>query len=129
VSTGTTRSAIQSVLGQLGNFARLHFAYEESSMRNHLYPRLEEHAAEHSQFMSDLMDLEGKSHRVKVSRESIFFIENRLLEHCMGSDREYASWLAKAGERPTVFNDVTQKRRKAISCFTTQGDQSDSVTL
>ncbi len=99
VSRGTTRSAIQPVLGQLANFARLHFAYEESSMRNHRYPGLEKHAEFHGQFMSDLRDLEEQSRRAGVSRETILFIQDRLLEHSMTSDREYASWLAEAGER------------------------------
>jgi len=68
-------------------------------MRDHQYPGLAKHAEEHLQIMSYLTDWQKRFHAVDVSRQSIFFIENRLLEHCMSSDRQYGFWLAKSGER------------------------------
>jgi hemerythrin len=95
LASGTTRSTIQSVLGQLVDFARLHFACEERSMRDHQYPGLEKHL----QFMGNLRDLQQRLRRGAVSNAAIFFIENRLLEHILTSVSEYGSWLAEAGKR------------------------------
>ena len=99
VSKKTPRSAIQPLLGQVVHFAQLHFDCEESAMRNYQYPGLEKHAEEHLQFMSNLRDLQERLQGDDVANEAIFFIENRLLEHSMGSDRQYGSWLTEAGER------------------------------
>ena len=99
VSKRTTVSAIQAVLGQLENFARLHFAYEESSMRNYRYPGSEEHAEEHLQFMAALKDLQQESQLADTAHQLIILIENRLREHIMHSDRQFASWLGVAEER------------------------------
>jgi len=99
VSKRAACSTIQPVLGQLENFARLHFAYEESSMRSCRYPGLAEHAEEHLRCMSDLNDLLEASHLAEVSERLIVPIENRLLEHIMNSDRQFASWLGVTGER------------------------------
>ena len=75
-------------------------------MRNYQYPGLAEHAEEHGQIMSYLTDWQENSQRVDVSKQSIFFIENRLLEHAIGSDRQYGSWLAKGerGQRSSVLD-------------------------
>jgi hemerythrin-like metal-binding protein len=97
LSKGDTRSTLQSFLRQLINFARMHFACEESG--DHRYPGLEQHAEEHSQFMGNLRDLQERLQRADLAKEAIFFIENRLLEHSLSSDREFASWLAEAGAR------------------------------
>ncbi|MBI4290341.1 MAG: hemerythrin family protein [Betaproteobacteria bacterium] len=99
LTEGAARSTLQSVLEQLVNFARMHFADEETSMRNHRYPGLEKHAEEHLQFMGNLRDLQERLQRADVAKEAIFFVENRLLEHTLSSDREFASWLADAGAR------------------------------
>lgn len=98
VSKNTPRSAIQPILGQVVQFARQHSAHEERSMLNHQYPGLAKHTEEHCQIMSYLMDWQERSLWFDVSLQSIFFIENRLLEHTMSSDRQYGYWLAK-GER------------------------------
>lgn len=99
VSKRTACSAIQSVLGQLENFARLHFAYEESSMRSCRYPGLAEHAEEHLRFMSDLKELQEASRLADMSEQLITPIKNRLLEHTMNSDRQFTSWLGVTGGR------------------------------
>lgn len=68
-------------------------------MRNYRYPGSEQHAEEHLQFMAELKDLQEASHLADTADQLVILIENRLLEHIMRSDRQFASWLGVADER------------------------------
>lgn len=90
-------SAVHSALGRLVDFARIHFAVEESLMRIHDYPGLEKHIEEHRQFSSGLKALQEKSLKADVSQEMAAFIQKELYEHIMTSDKHYAAFLPRAG--------------------------------
>lgn len=90
-------SVVHLALVQLSDYARIHFAVEESLMRIHGYPELERHAREHLQFADQLRKLQDRSLRVDVSGEMIGFIQEWLHDHIMTSDKHYAAYLPKAG--------------------------------
>jgi hemerythrin len=83
-------SAVHSAFIRLEEFARIHFAVEESLMRIHDYPGLEEHIHEHWQFSDNLKRLKEKSLTADVSQEMIAFIRAWLDQHVITSDKRYA---------------------------------------
>ena len=83
-------SAVHSAFIRLAEFARIHFAVEESLMRIHDYPGLEEHIHEHWQFSDGLKTLKEKSLTADVSQEMIAFIRAWLDQHVITSDKRYA---------------------------------------
>ncbi len=103
VGTQARWSAVHASLGRLADFARVHFAVEESLMRILEYPEQEKHAEQHRQFSYELMALQEKSLKADVSGEMITFLGKWLHDHILSSDRHYAEYLAA----------VTQERRAA----------------
>ena len=83
-------SAVHSALGRLDDFAQIHFAVEESLMRIHDYPGLEEHIHEHWQFSDELTRLKEKALTADVSQEMIAFLRAWLDGHVIASDKLYA---------------------------------------
>jgi hemerythrin len=88
--------AVDLALVRLQDYVRIHFAVEESLMRIHRYPELQQHVREHLQFADELKKLQEKSLRVDISRETTAFLEAWLHEHIMTSDKHYAEYLPKA---------------------------------
>lgn len=89
------RSAVHSALGRLAEFARTHFAVEESLMRIHDYPGLEEHINEHWQFSEALNRLQVQALTADVSQEMVAFIRAWLDRHVITSDKLYTSHFLK----------------------------------
>ena len=98
VGTQARWSAVHASLGRLSDFARVHFAVEESLMRILEYPEQEKHAEQHRQFSYELMALQEKSLKADVSREMVSFLSKWLHEHIVTSDRHYAEYLAAVNE-------------------------------
>lgn len=82
-------SAVHSALDRLADFARIHFAVEESLMRIHDYPGLDEHIHEHWRFSDELKRLQEKALTADVSQEMIAFLGVWLDEHVITRDRLY----------------------------------------
>lgn len=82
--------AVHSALIRAADFARIHFAVEESLMRIHAYPRLSEHVIEHRRFSEHLEQLQHKALTADVSEEMIAFIREWLEQHVPLHDKPYA---------------------------------------
>jgi hemerythrin len=83
--------AVHSALVRAADFARIHFAVEESLMRIHAYPALERHIVEHRKFSDVLESLQTRSLSADVSEEMIPFLRGWLEEHVPMHDQPYAS--------------------------------------
>ncbi len=83
--------AVHSTLIRAADFARIHFAVEESLMRIHAYPGLEEHIVAHRRFSEHLVELQQKALTVDVSEEMINFIRGWLELHVPTHDKSYAA--------------------------------------
>ena len=94
VSAQTPWSAVHASFDRLADFARIHFAVEESVMRILQYPRLDGHAEQHRQFSYDLMALQEKSLKNHVSQDMIAFLGKWWQDHILASDKLYASYFA-----------------------------------
>jgi len=83
--------AVHSALVRAADFARIHFAVEESLMRIHAYPALERHIVEHRKFSDVLESLQTRSLSADVSEEMIPFLRGWLEEHVPMHDKPYAA--------------------------------------
>lgn len=95
--------AVHSALIRAADFARIHFAVEESLMRIHAFPGLEAHIAAHRQFSGHLEELQRRSLTTDVSEEMIAFIRGWLEQHVPTLDKQYAQhFLTQPGARRTA---------------------------
>ena len=88
----TTESAtISDLLGDLTKYAEEHFATEEELMRQHGYPHLEEHIAQHRALRKTTVDfcmatLNGAD---DVPETMLRYLSDWLAEHILKSDMEF----------------------------------------
>lgn len=78
---------------RLKNLVREHFSAEERLMAAAGYPRLEEHMAEHAEFLVKLQELQRKSIEQAVSMEAVIFLENWFSNHMADADMAYVPYL------------------------------------
>jgi hemerythrin len=95
------REVIERTLSFLMSYVRYHFASEESHMLRLRYPRLEEHRAEHRDYLRRLEALrshfegEGDSPAVSMAVDSL--LGAWLLDHIGRTDRDFAEHARTAG--------------------------------
>jgi hemerythrin-like metal-binding protein len=99
MSRGKGMSALESVLDRLLDYSRSHFKSEEDLMREHGYPELEEHAADHQKLLE-----RAESYRDKLSNggrmmsvEVAEFLVEWLRTHTREMDQRYAEFFAEKG--------------------------------
>lgn len=80
-------------LTRLHSYVREHFAEEEELMRQHHYPRLPEHLAEHQMFRDKVRELATKALTSDISHEIISLLRDWLLRHIGHSDMDYVTHL------------------------------------
>ena len=88
-------SAVHGALGRLANLAKTHFSVEESVMRIHDYPLLEEHADQHRQFYADLIRLQERSLTTDLSPKRVEFLQQWWDAHFQEYDKSYALHVLK----------------------------------
>lgn len=85
------------VMNALGGYIDYHFAHEEALMKAWGYPELEAHSAKHVEFVAEVKRLQVMAHDGDVHKTAIrvrAFVLDWLLGHILGSDREYAGFIA-----------------------------------
>ena len=90
------RQSVDSALMRLGDLARVHFAVEESLMRIHDYPHLEEHADDHKQFSDHLRALQEPFVTTDVFRDRIEFLHQWWDMHVQKHDKSCALHFLKS---------------------------------
>ncbi|QJB57102.1 bacteriohemerythrin [Pseudodesulfovibrio sp. zrk46] len=92
-------SVIQRIVAGLKDYVVTHFAYEEKLFALHRYPETEEHKAIHTQFVEKVGDFELalQSGKAVVSIEVMNFLKDWLVEHIMGTDKQYVAFFKKRG--------------------------------
>lgn len=92
---------VGAILDYLVIYVDIHFADEERLMQLSGYPELETHRDEHRLFTAQLDGLSAAFHRgeAKVDQKLMEFLKAWLINHIMGTDRDYApilkAWRAK----------------------------------
>lgn len=80
-------------LTRLTHQFRNYFNAEEQLMKNHAYPALDEHVAEHCEFRLHLQELARKSVSQDVSTETLTFLKEWLSNHIKLHDMKYVPYI------------------------------------
>ncbi|HVP64494.1 MAG TPA: bacteriohemerythrin [candidate division Zixibacteria bacterium] len=99
LSAGQGAAVTHSALQKLLQYAQTHFAAEETLMREHHFPGLEQHKLEHEKFVKDVLRFieEFKSKKPNVPASLLSFLEHWLKHHIMVTDKAYSSYLNERG--------------------------------
>ena len=84
---------VQQTLNDLGYWARIHFAVEESLMRLARFDEIESHIEMHADFTKKIARLKKQSLRKDIARDTSRFLNDWLRHHIDIEDRKYADHL------------------------------------
>lgn len=87
--------AIGSAIGRLASFTVAHFSFEETLMRIHEYPGMDDHVQSHRQFVSQLKEIQEQATAGASPEEIVRFLQTWLEKHFLADDRIYASSLSE----------------------------------
>lgn len=89
--TTTKSEAISDLLSDMTNYAIEHFATEEELLRQHNYPHLEEHVAQHRAFRKQIVDfcMATMSNVATVPETMLHYLRDWFVEHILKSDMAY----------------------------------------
>ena len=101
-----------SILNELIEYTRIHFAVEESLMRILDYPGYEAHKIVHEELFKHVIQLQTKveSGKTSIGFELMHFLKNWLTKHIMEEDMEYSSFFLNAGAKPKLAKKSWIKR-------------------
>jgi len=108
------RKIVRTVLNQVSAFTRRHFAEEERLMLLANYPDYPSHKKEHELFVERIQNLQRclREDRVAISSETVSALDNWLIYHVEGTDRQYVPYLLKEG---LLTDDGEYKDKAEIS--------------
>jgi hemerythrin-like metal-binding protein len=100
---GKGSDQVLSTLRFLGDYARKHFSTEESLMRIHDYPGLDEHRAAHEAFRAEVAKLleetEAARHRIAKTMQVSRALLDWMFTHIGEMDRKMGAYLVEKGAR------------------------------
>ncbi len=102
VQAGRGRQALGSVLDELVDYTKTHFAHEEHQLKKLGYASFEEHKKEHDVLTKQVIDIQRKYHAgatAMLSMEVMSFLKNWLVNHIQGTDSRYTAFLNEKGVR------------------------------
>ncbi|MDR1228685.1 MAG: bacteriohemerythrin [Azoarcus sp.] len=112
-------SACVSVLDELVDYTRIHFALEQSLMHMGGYPEYEEHCILHRELVAEVEAMQSKIHSgsAAISFELLHFLRTWLSKHILGEDKRYGEFFANHGHSSIHSwsqrsSEVIQKRKK-----------------
>ncbi len=95
VSCGAAQANLNSIFGQLMEYAVDHFSNEESLLEKTNYPNTQNHKNEHEAFIAKINHCQHKSKmgHLLISMRLLDFLKIRIIDHNLGADQEYAQFL------------------------------------
>ncbi len=95
------RNEVASVLDQLVEYTKIHFAVEEALMRIFHYREYEEHKSIHDKIVVDVVGFQQRFHRGddSVGMELLQYLKDWLVSHILHIDRGYTETFAKGGAK------------------------------
>lgn len=96
-SSGATGGAIDTILGQLVEYTRFHFADEEKLMRNHDFEGLVAHRAIHGKFVAEVEGLVRRlSGGERMDADAVLaMLKDWLIRHIQGTDKVYGEHVSR----------------------------------
>jgi hemerythrin len=92
---GQSSALLTEQFARLAEFSVMHFGCEESLLRRHGYPKLEEHRRAHRDLMRQIQRAAGSAERGDHAEleHDLASVRVHYLEHVAGLDRDYSQWL------------------------------------
>jgi hemerythrin len=90
--SGDATAMVDSVLADLLDYTRYHFAEEEKLLAACSYPDLEEHQAVHRSMVREVLDMRERQLAAPASvsaNEAMDFLSKWLMRHIIGKDLRY----------------------------------------
>jgi hemerythrin len=100
---------LRSTLGNLVEYAAHHFGGEEEFLASVGFPELAVQRKQHAWFLEGLEGLVLKDS--EASRAALTFMKNWFLEHILGTDKKYATWLVASNNPDSVVLRGDQRGR------------------
>jgi hemerythrin len=97
---GHDKKVLGAVLDQLVDYAKSHFAREESMLFRANYPDAPEHRMEHERFIREITALRERfsnAPAATLDMELMSFLRNWLDNHVEGADKKYGPFLNARG--------------------------------
>jgi len=94
-----SHSRMAKLLGELGEFAALHFEHEEELMQKYNYPRIKEQKIQHTKLIDTFTKYLEKlnSGNAKIDEEFIEFLNKWLRTHILQEDMQYSPFFKQKG--------------------------------
>lgn len=101
MTQGRGKLIMGRVLAELIDYTEYHFGTEEKLFREHAYPDMDSHIAEHRALTSEAKAFKKRfdAQEVVVTSELLQFLKSWLNHHIIGSDRRYTAFLNAKGVR------------------------------
>ncbi len=96
---GKGMEIINNIISELVSYTKYHFTFEENLMSKYNYPESPQHKQLHEVFTKKVVKFENdiKNGNKFISQEVLSFLKNWLIDHIKGTDKNYSSFLNKAG--------------------------------
>ena len=91
----SNKENISELIKKMKDYTVFHFINEERQLRQHNYPKFEEHKAEHQKFIDKVTEMENRFNEGKLilSLEVTTFLKDWLQHHIMVIDKKYSNFL------------------------------------
>jgi hemerythrin len=95
----TNQENISELISKMKDYTIFHFTNEERLLREHNYPKFNEHKKEHEKFIEKVSDMEKrfKEGKLILSLEVTSFLKDWLQNHIMVTDKQYSDFLERKG--------------------------------
>ena len=96
---GHGKEKLGSILANLIDYTKMHFATEEKLMESRGYPDYPDHKGEHDRLTGKVVEFQRKfqANEVGLTIEVMDFLKDWLSKHIMGSDKRYGPFLNAKG--------------------------------
>lgn len=100
IEANRARATLETVVGKLSNYTKVHFAREERLFAQTGYAEGAAHKAEHALLARRVMNLQARfesGQSREMGMETMAFLKSWLTDHIMGSDMKYGPHLNAKG--------------------------------
>jgi hemerythrin-like metal-binding protein len=96
---GRGNAALNPILDRLLEYATVHFAAEESLMKQHDFPGLPTHHTQHEMFRRQITEYlrDHKAGKPGVPVALLFYLQAWLKDHLVKTDKQYSAYLNARG--------------------------------
>jgi hemerythrin len=102
INAGRGPQSLAYILEELLEYTETHFAREEAELQRLGYPDFEAHKAQHDRLTGSVYDIQRQVQAgatTALSTQAVEFLNNWLVEHIQGADKNYMSFFASHGVR------------------------------